>query len=143
MKDYLEVLFSSTARVQILRLFLLNPEQAFYQRQIERKSGQPIRAVQREVTRLVEMNLLLRSTEGNRVFYCVDPDFPLLAELTSLVRKEAGADEVELPEQGQFSKPPDPSTIAQPFHWLETPPPTPLPERLRQMQLETEWDRGY
>ena len=52
MSANLEVLFSSTARVQILRLFLLNRAK-FYQREIERQTGQPIRAVQREVERLV------------------------------------------------------------------------------------------
>ena len=143
MKDYLEILFSSAARVQILRLFLLNPEQSFYQRQIERKSGQPIRAVQREVARLVEMDLLLRSTKGNRVFYCVDLGFPLLAELTGLVRKATGVEEEVLPEPELVPTPPEPSTVPQPFHWMETPPPTPLPEKLRRIQMETEWDRGY
>ena len=69
MPEILEVLFSSTARVQVLQLFLLNPERSFYQREIERETGQPLRAVQREVTRLAEIDLLSRSTEGNRVFY--------------------------------------------------------------------------
>ncbi len=143
MKDSLEVLFSSVARVQILRLFLPNPEHAFYQRQIERRIGQPIRAVQREVARLVEMDLLLRSARGNRVFYRVNPDFPLLAELTSLVQKAAGTDEKEQSEPGRWPIPPEPSCIPQPFPWMETPAPSPLPEKVRQIQVEAEWDRTY
>ena len=143
MKDDLEVLFSSAARVQILRLFLPNPEQSFYQRQIERRTAQPIRAVQREVARLVEMGLLLRSTEGNRVFYRVNPDFPLLAELTRLVQKAAGADGMEQPEPGLRPIPPEPSTIPQPFPWMETPPPSALPENLQQIQVQAEWDRAH
>jgi DNA-binding transcriptional ArsR family regulator len=68
----LETLFSSTARVQILDLFLQNPGSQFYQREIERQTGQPIRAVQREVERLEGVGLLRRSAEGNRVFYTLD-----------------------------------------------------------------------
>ncbi len=143
MKNSLEVLFSSVARVQILRLFLPNPAQSFYQRQIERRTGQPIRAVQREVARLVEMDLLLRSARGNRVFYRVNPDFPLLVELTGLVQPAAGADGKEQPEWGRRSVPPEPSSIPQPFPWMETPPPSPLPEKVRHKQVEAEWDRTY
>jgi DNA-binding NarL/FixJ family response regulator len=46
-KEKIVALFSSLARVEILRLFLLHPDRQFYQRQIERETGQPIRAVQR------------------------------------------------------------------------------------------------
>ena len=42
----LELLFSSSARVKILTLFLLNPENRFYQREIGGLTGLPIRAVQ-------------------------------------------------------------------------------------------------
>ena len=143
MKDSLEALFSSTARVQVLSLFLPNPGKSYYQRQIERRTGQPIRAVQREVARLVEIDLLLRSTEGNRVFYCVNPDFPLLAELTGLIQKAAGTDEGKKPKHDQPLIPPEPSAIPQPFSWMETPPPSHLPQKLRQIQVEAEWDRGY
>ena len=74
MSANLEDLFSSAARVQILALFLQNPDSQFYQREIERETGQPIRAVQREVERLEGAGLLLRSAEGNRVFYRLKPD---------------------------------------------------------------------
>jgi predicted transcriptional regulator len=69
MTSDLEVLFSSVARVEVLGLFLAHPDSRFYQREIERETGQPIRAVQREVKRLQEIDLLVRSEEGNRVFY--------------------------------------------------------------------------
>lgn len=143
MKEYLEVLFSSAARVEILSLFLLNPGQSYYQRQIERRTGQPIRAVQREVARLVKMDLLLRSTEGNRVFYHVNADFPLLAELSELIQKATGTKETVQPECNRQPIPPAPSTIVQPFPWMATPPPSRLPEKLREMQVEAKWDRGY
>jgi hypothetical protein len=143
MLSTLEVLFSSTARVQVLGLFLQNPDRQFYQREIERETGQPIRAVQREVKRLAEVGLLTRATEGNRVFYRLDPDFPLLAQLTTLFQQAAGVEAVEETPEGKVSIPPEPSTIRQPFPWMETLTVPPLPEALHRIQVKGEWDRAY
>lgn len=142
MLSKLEVLFSSAARVQILNLFLLNPDRQFYQREIERETGQPIRAVQREVKRMEEINLLVRSTKGNRVFYHLNPQFPLLAELTRLFQMAAGA-EGQPVVRVQPALPPEPSSIRQPFPWIETLPVSPLPNSLRRLQVEGEWDQAY
>jgi DNA-binding transcriptional ArsR family regulator len=141
MSTTLEVLFSSTARVQVLRLFLLHPGSRFYQREIERETEQPIRAVQREVERLDEAGLLLREPEGNRVFYRLNPDFALLAELTALFQKETGPESI--PQVVKSRRPPAPETISQPFSWMETGPVEPLPPTLRQAQVEGEWDQAY
>ncbi|MCL7451719.1 MAG: hypothetical protein M8467_01585 [Anaerolineae bacterium] len=140
MLSELEVLFSSGARVQILRLFLLHPDRQFYQRELERETEQPIRAVQREVARLSEIDLLLRSEEGNRVYYQVNPDFPLLDELTALLEKATDSEPEEKPGQ---HLPPEPSSIQQPFTWMESPSGTALPPALRQRQVEGEWDHAY
>jgi DNA-binding transcriptional ArsR family regulator len=142
MLSTLETLFSSVARVQVLHLLLRNPDRQYYQREIERETGQPIRAVQREVGRLADIGLLLRSEEGNRVFYSLNPEFPLLGELTSLFQVAAGdqaGDETATPERWL---PPEPSTIPQPFSWIETGPAPPLPASLRRRQIEGEWDQA-
>ena len=86
----LELLFSSSARVKILTLFLLNPVSRFYQREIEGLTGLPIRAVQREVQRLETLGLLQGAAEGNRVYYQVNREFFLLPELRSIILKTAG-----------------------------------------------------
>jgi DNA-binding transcriptional ArsR family regulator len=139
MLSNLEVLFSSVARVQVLRLFFSHPDSQFYQREIERETGQPIRAVQREVKRLEEIDLLTRSTEGNRVFYRLNPEFPLLAELTALFQSATGSEEaIQAPPL-----PPEPSTVRQPFPWIETLHIPPLPPSLRRIQVEGEWDQAY
>jgi hypothetical protein len=142
MSTILEALFSSTARVQILRLFLLNPSSQYYQREIERETGQAIRAVQREVKRLAEIELLTSSAEGNRVYYRLNHDFALSAELTTLFEKATGQEArgTAVPESALA---PEPSTIKQPFEWLETLPVAPLPATLRELQVEGEWDRAY
>ena len=139
MLSNLEVLFSSVARVHVLNLFVMHSDSQFYQREIERETGQPIRAVQREVKRLEEVGLLTRSTEGNRVFYRLDPDFPLLAELTALFQSATGIEPVAQPDK----IPPEPSAVRQPFPWIETIPVPPLPPSLRRIQMEGEWDQAY
>ena len=143
MLSELEILFSSVARVQVLRLFLLNPREQFYQREIERETGQPIRAVQREVARLSEINLLSRTKEGNRVFYELNPDFPLLAEMVALFKKasdDTGADGA--PESRRVLLQ-ESASISQPFEWMETAPVPPLPSELTRLQVGGEWDRAY
>jgi len=86
----LELLFSSTARVKVLSLLLLNPETSFYQRQIAVLTGLPIRAVQREVQRLEILGLVRRSARGNQVHYQVNRDFFLFPELKSIFLKTLG-----------------------------------------------------
>jgi predicted DNA-binding transcriptional regulator YafY len=155
MSSILEVLFSSTARIEVLSLFLLNPDRHFYQREIGRETGQPIRAVQREMDRLAGIGLLVRAEEGNRVFYYLDSQFPLLAELTALFQKAEGvasgrhehaAQAIEAGSQAVKTEPqhcPEPSSIKQPFAWMETPPAAPLPPELRRIQSSGEWDQAY
>jgi len=86
----LELLFSSTARVKVLALLLLNPETSFYQREISALTGLPIRAVQREVERLQALGLLTSFTRGNQVHYQVNRDFFLFPELKSIFLKTVG-----------------------------------------------------
>jgi len=54
----IDKLFSSKARVEILKLFLFNPQDSFYQRQISAITHQPIRGVQREVAKLESIGLI-------------------------------------------------------------------------------------
>ncbi|MCC6695757.1 MAG: hypothetical protein IT365_09020 [Candidatus Hydrogenedentes bacterium] len=85
----LAILFASRARAEVLRLFLVDPARAYYQRQIEAATGLPIRAVQRELERLQSINLLYRYAEGNRTYYQVDVLFPFFPELRAMVLKMA------------------------------------------------------
>ncbi|MBI1319143.1 MAG: hypothetical protein GC168_09365 [Candidatus Hydrogenedens sp.] len=86
----LSLLFSSSARVAVLRVLMLDPARPYYQRQLEQATGLPIRAIQRELERLTEAELLYRRPEGNRVYYQVDRDHPLFPELRSMVLKTSG-----------------------------------------------------
>ncbi len=87
--NVLATLFSSTARVAVLRLFVLDPLRAYYQRQIEAATGLAIRAVQRELERLTSISLLYRHAEGNRTYYQLDEQFGFYPELRSMLLKSA------------------------------------------------------
>jgi hypothetical protein len=86
----LATIFSSAARVAVLRVFMIDPRRAYYQRQLEEVCGLPLRAVQRELERLAASGLLYRRAEGNRAYYQVDVDFPLFPELRAMVMKSVG-----------------------------------------------------
>ena len=88
-EDALLAVFSSSARVAVIRVFMLDPLRAYYQRQIEMATGLPIRAVQRELDRFTSIGLLYRRVEGNRTYYQVDIQFPLFPELRSMMTKSA------------------------------------------------------
>ena len=87
--EVLTGLFASGTRPVVLRLFMLDPTRAYYQRQIEAATGIAIRAIQRELERLTAVGLLYRRVEGNRTYYRVDTQFPLFPELRNMVLKTA------------------------------------------------------
>ncbi len=87
--DILAALFASKARAAVVRVLLLDPCRAYYQRQVEAATGLSIRAVQRELDRLVSMALLYRRHEGNRIYYHVDQEFVVFEELRSMALKTA------------------------------------------------------
>ncbi len=89
-QNLLSAIVTSTARVMVLRIFLIDPMRAYYQRQLESATGLVIRAVQRELEKLTEAGLLYRRLEGKRAYYTVDTEFPGFEDLRRLFL--AGAD---------------------------------------------------
>ena len=90
----IEKLFSSKARVEILKLFFFNPESSFYQRQISKLSGQSLRAVQREVARLESLGIIEKSIHGNRIYYKVNKNCPIFKDLKNILLKSVGIAQV-------------------------------------------------
>jgi len=86
----LKALFSSKTRIQLLKLFLLNPEESFYQRQIEHKLYLSIRAIQREIRNLCSIGLLSERISGNRNYYSLNKNHPLRSELKNIILKASG-----------------------------------------------------
>lgn len=86
----IDKLFSSKARVEILKLFLFNTQDSFYQRQISTITRQPIRGVQREVAKLESIGLIEKSIQGNRIYYKANKTCPIFEQLKIILFKSVG-----------------------------------------------------
>lgn len=84
----LDQLFISKVRIKILKLFLTNPEERYYVREIQRAIDEEINAVRRELSRLLDIKLLTNEQRSNRLYYQVRKDFPLYDELLGMIAKE-------------------------------------------------------
>jgi predicted nucleotidyltransferase len=87
MSTALDTLFSSKTRVKLLSLFIMSPEKSFYQRELERLLGVPIRAVQQEVEKLASIGFLISARSGNRVYFKANQDFMFFDELKKIILK--------------------------------------------------------
>lgn len=83
----LEALLGSEARTKVFLVLFTNLGRMFYQRQVESATKLPLRAVQRELERLAQIGLIYQWKEGNRTWYQVDQNHPLVPILQSLVLK--------------------------------------------------------
>ncbi|MCC6638975.1 hypothetical protein IT409_00270 [Candidatus Falkowbacteria bacterium] len=89
----LEQLFGSQTRVRLLQLFLNNPGQQFYVRELTRIIDSQINAVRREISNLVELGVVEEvekeeSPKGPKMkYYQVVPDFILYSELKGMIQK--------------------------------------------------------
>jgi len=92
----LEQLFGSSTRAHLLNLFLRNPNEAFYVREITRKIHSQINSVRRELKNLEEIGLLETYSELDendpksrkpKKYFRVKKDFILYQELRALVLK--------------------------------------------------------
>lgn len=84
-----EVLFSDS-RAKILALILLNPKKRYYLRQITRLIGKGHGAVQRELERLAQANLVTTERQGNRVYYQANQACLVFQPLRDLVSFTVG-----------------------------------------------------
>ena len=100
----LEALITSQARVEVLKLFFLSSSDRHYVREIATLTRQPVRAVQRELTRLEGVDILQSTKEGNRKYFQANRGSPVFSELRALLVKTAGFGEIvkrELQEESE------------------------------------------
>jgi predicted transcriptional regulator len=79
----LEALFGKTRR-SILALLFANADESFYLRKILRLTGVSPGAGQRELKRLSEVGIILRSAKDNRVYFQANSACPIYIELKSI-----------------------------------------------------------
>lgn len=92
------------ARQKILALLYGRPHESFYLREIIRSAGMGQGGVQRELGRLVEAGLLVRTRKGKQVYYGANPTSPVFAEIKSLMVKTAGIADVLRDSLAKFGR---------------------------------------
>jgi predicted nucleotidyltransferase len=83
-------LFTSNTRSKIITIFMLNPDDEMYVREITKKINENINSVRRELSNLEDMGLLESKKVGNLKYFIVNKDFYLYNELYSMVMKTEG-----------------------------------------------------
>lgn len=82
-------LFSKT-RAEVLRLLFDQPGKESHLRNLARDAGLSPSSLLRELTSLVEMELVISQRDGNRHYYRANEQHPLYPELRGLVQKTSG-----------------------------------------------------
>jgi len=86
----LESLIRSKTARKVLTIFITNPDEKFYIRQLERLIKEPVSAVSRELQKL-ENSGLLSSKDGAHVkYYWVNKDYPIFDEIKKIILKTQG-----------------------------------------------------
>jgi len=92
----IEQLFGSKTRVKLLSIFLQNPEQEFFVRELVRRVGSQIHSVRRELQNLHGLGIVItsggESAKGieaslRKKYFRANTDFILYLELQALLRK--------------------------------------------------------
>lgn len=91
----LSLLTKSSIRRKIILLFVYNQRKEFYLSEIARRARTSPGTAQRELNRLLAMDLLVFQKRGNLNIYRLNGNYALLGEIEAIVRKTCGA-EIEL-----------------------------------------------
>jgi len=86
----LQDLMVSKVRVKLLKVFLSQPKEMFYIRQLVRLLKEEINAVRRELQRMEKLGMVKKENRGNRIYYWFNKDYSLYGDLLSMVAKSAG-----------------------------------------------------
>jgi len=86
----LKDLFVSKVRVKLIQIFLSEPQEIFYVRQLVRKAQEEINAVRRELSRMEDRGMVTKEARGNRLYYFFRKDYSFYQDLISLVVKTTG-----------------------------------------------------
>lgn len=89
----IENLFGSKTRYKLLKLFMSNPNQSFYVREITRKIDEQINSVRRELQNLLSIGVIKSDSSNNRLYYEVNQKFEKYQALVNLFSKGSVAAE--------------------------------------------------
>ena len=87
-------LISSKTRIKLLIRFFLNPEAKAYLRELANEFNVSTNAVREELNQLTKTALLKTEKNGRTILYRANTNHPLFPELTSMVHKVTGIDQI-------------------------------------------------
>ena len=83
----ISALFSSDVLVKILAIFLMNPDQEYYQAEIHTRVGGALRNVQKMLLKLEKPGLITQFKRGKMAYYRVNREHPAFQDLKHLFLK--------------------------------------------------------
>lgn len=86
----LKRLFTSNTRIKLLTLFLLNPDEEYFIRELTRRLDEQINSIRRELDNLKKMGLLKSKEKNRKKYYIVNKNFVVFHELKSIILKAIG-----------------------------------------------------
>ena len=91
--NILAQILSSQVRAEIFRLLFNGNKTAIHLRDLQRRSQLSIGTIQKEITNLKNLDLVIPKRDGNRLYYTANFNHPLYKEICSLVEKTSGVPE--------------------------------------------------
>jgi hypothetical protein len=89
----LKRLFTSNARIKLLTLLLLNPDEEFFIREITRKLDEQINSVRRELDNLKKIGILRAKVKNRKKYYCVNKNFIFFEDLRNIFIKATSSNQ--------------------------------------------------
>lgn len=86
----LDALFISKVRIKVLKYFIFNPDTPIHLRGGVRELKEEINAIRRELSRLEEIQFVKSENRGNRKYFTLNHEFPMLDELIAMFHKSFG-----------------------------------------------------
>lgn len=83
----LERFFVSKTRIELLTIFLTNPEKEYYIRELARMTGITLPSISQEIKNLEAADFLQGIRRGKSLFYKINKGHPLYSELKSIIYK--------------------------------------------------------
>jgi hypothetical protein len=80
----IDALFGSKTRVKLLHLFLNNPGQSFYVREITRKVDEQINSVRRELSNMLTVGVITSDSADNKLYYQVNQRYDYYVPLRAI-----------------------------------------------------------
>lgn len=87
-------ILSSRIRSEIFRILFGVHDEALHLREIERRSGLAVGTVQGELKKLLNLDLIKKRRDGNRLYYQANKEHPLYPEIRNIVLKTSGLADV-------------------------------------------------